>query len=98
MSAAREWLSERRPPAPESLVRWIDGVALEDGDPLEVLLAAGLDELDHARRAPGRIRESALHLLAADAFLTWACEAALEAPDPVAELTGILRKAATHER
>jgi hypothetical protein len=35
---------------------------------------------------PGRVRENAFHLLAADALLTYACEAALESDDPEAAL------------
>jgi len=43
-------------------------------------------------RTPGRVRESAFDLLAADALLTYACEAALESPDPEGVLGAILRR------
>jgi hypothetical protein len=46
--------------------------------------------LDLARAHPGRVRESAFRLLEADALLTYACEAALEAEDPEAALRRVL--------
>lgn len=56
----------------------------------EALMRAGVDSVDRARAAPGRVRESAYHLLRADALLTYACEAALEDADPAATLGRIL--------
>jgi hypothetical protein len=64
----------------------------------DLLAQAGLDALDQARSAPGRVRGSAFHLLAADALLTYACEAAVEGDDPEAQLEGILRRAGARER
>jgi hypothetical protein len=53
----------------------------------------------HASRAvPGRVRASAFHLLAADALLTYACEAAMEEADPRAELLETLQQAAAPRR
>ncbi len=51
--------------------------------------------LDAARAQPGRVRESAFHLLAADALVTYACEAALEEGDPPAALRTILLRTAS---
>jgi hypothetical protein len=48
------------------------------------------ESLDAARANRGRVRESAFQLLTADALVTYACEAALEADDPVASLGQIL--------
>jgi hypothetical protein len=62
-------------------------------EPLEPLLEQALEALDQARGSTGRVRESALELLTADALLTYACEAALERPDPGAALARILEGA-----
>lgn len=50
--------------------------------------------LDEARAKPGRVRESAFHLLAADALVTYACEAALDEADPSTALRTILLETA----
>jgi len=94
---ARAFLMLRRPPAPEALERWLADGPLE-GEPVEGLTRRGIAELDRARSAPGRVRASAYHLLAADALLTYACEAALEAADPAAAMEAIIRAAAREER
>lgn len=87
------WLSDRRPPAPQGLRRAVEG-ALAGADDDRALLAtldvAARDRLDEARRRPGRVRESAFALLAADALVTYACEAALELEDPEAALEMLL--------
>ena len=72
-------MSAEHPAGPERAPSAVSTVPVE-------LLRGGLRELDRARTAPGRVRESAFHLLAADALLTYACEAALETGDPEAEL------------
>lgn len=61
-------------------------------EPLAALTTDGLRALDRARTHPGRVRQSAFDLLAADALLSWACEAALEQPDPGAALDALLRR------
>ena len=94
---ARGFLALRRPPAPGALQRWLAEGPL-DGEPLEGLTRRGVAELERARSAPGRVRASAYHLLAADALLTYACEAALDAADPSAAMEAIIRKAAGEER
>lgn len=75
------WLDARRPPPPPSLRAALDD-ALADGDPGQGpvshrLAAAGLAGLEGVVRGPGS-RAAALPLLAADALLTYACEAAIE--------------------
>lgn len=46
--------------------------------------------VDEVLRAPGGGRELAFQLLAADAFLTWACEAAADAREPARMLREVL--------
>ncbi len=94
MSAATAWLTGRRPVPPLGLRPWL----LPGGDAgtvLEVLTAAGCSEMLRASVRPGPIRESALHLLAADALITYACEAALETDDPARALSATLRAVAS---
>lgn len=62
---------------------WVDG-----------LTQAGARRLADALERPGRVRESAFRLLEADALLTYACEAALEADDPERALQRVLAAAA----
>lgn len=92
MSGPARWIAEREPPAVVSLEAWLseDGAASPD-DLVGSLTAHGIRALDRARANPGRVRESAFDLLAADALLTYACEAALEADDVESALHGILR-------
>lgn len=84
MSDHRAWLRARSPAPPEDLRLRIEGAV----DPLaarhavEVLARAAGESLESAVARPGRVRESALHLLVADALVTYACEAALEADQP----------------
>jgi hypothetical protein len=57
----------------------------------ETLAAEACAHMRNASARLGPVRESALHLLAADALMTYACEAALEADDPAAALSATLR-------
>lgn len=93
MPDLRPWLGARRPPAPADLAERVRRSVTEhpaDADRVTALVRAASDPLDAARANPGRVRESAFQLLAADALVTYACEAALEADDPVASLGQIL--------
>jgi len=81
----REWLRTRRPEPPLDLAPWLEDVTVE-GPLDQVLISAGRSALERAMASPGRVRETAFDLLAADALLTYACEAALEADDPEAAL------------
>ena len=87
MSDLRAWLAARQPAAPAHLLGRLELVERNGVPRHEALAEAARVALDRARSAPGRVRESAFHLLAADALLTYACEAALEdqAPDEVLE-------------
>ena len=48
------------------------------------------EALDEARSPSGKVRESGFSLLEADALITYACEAALEADDPGGALRKVL--------
>lgn len=54
------------------------------------LVAAAGAALDATLERPGRVRESAFNLLAADALLTYACEAVVGSPDAEERLEWIL--------
>lgn len=93
---ARAFLSRCAPPPPPALeARLMAGV--HAGDALPALTRQAVEELGRSRAAAGRVRESAWHLLAADALITYACEAALNGSDPPRELEELLRKAAAGE-
>ncbi len=91
---ARTFLARRRPPAPEALEARLAAGAAE-GEVVQALSDQALAELARSRAAAGRVRDSAWHLLAADALLTYACEAALNGSDPPRAFEELLRKAAT---
>lgn len=93
MTDLNRWLDARRPPPPPSLrraleaalARWRPEVPLAHGSPdsaggavAERLAAAGLAALGHVAARPST-RGAAIDLLAADALITYACEAAVEA-------------------
>lgn len=75
--SARSWLDGRDPAAPAEL-RSLVAEDLDGREPLpERLAEAALRRLWAARRHPGE-RGAAFDLLAADAHLTYACEAAVD--------------------
>ena len=77
--------------APES-----NGRADEDLPEVAGALARrGLEALRRAAARPGSERESAFLLLAADAYLTWACEALLSEDDPTAGFEELIRRTAS---
>jgi uncharacterized membrane protein len=57
---------------------------------VSALVGEARRSLSEVRDSEGRARAGAFDLLAADGFVTWACEAALEEVDPVTSLTGIV--------
>lgn len=85
--------SEGRPRPPEVLEEWIRryGSVEADGSGVEVLDGA-VRALQEALQRPGRNREGAFALLAADALLTRACEDASRSADPEAQLLAILER------
>lgn len=90
------FLALRRPAPPEALATWVGSLKLQ-GPAGDALLDGGMAELRRARSRPGRVRESAFSLLTADALLTWACEAALDAEDPEEAMAVILTRAGAPE-
>ena len=87
----RSWLSTRTPKQVFDLAPWLGAVPAGEDVPSS-LTFLGRRALGEALAAPGRVRASALHLLAADALITYACEAALEAEEPEQELGKILQE------
>ena len=94
MESASDWVATRTPPAPDELKAWFK-IPGDNSDPdggvasvPESLLRAGLLHLEEAVGRPGRDREAAYQLLAADALVTYGCEAASEAAD----IRGVLRE------
>lgn len=83
------WLRGRAPPIPAPFLPHL----LEEGDgPLGSmgLTDRGTEALSRALERPGRIREAAYFLLAADAFFTYACEAAAREGNVRVGLEGLL--------
>lgn len=81
MTDPARWLDERDPPAPSSVRRVMDELLAETDPATELhrrLADAAMAGLETVVRAPSD-RELAPVLLAADALLTYACEAAVEA-------------------
>ena len=75
------WMEARRPRPPADLGARLRGELMRSGaetDVVERLLVAAGAALEHSLRQPGRVRAAAFDLLAADALVTYACEAALE--------------------
>ncbi len=84
-------MNPRQPPTPEVVRGWIRRWAgVEPEAAPRELVAGALRALDQAVDRPGRDREAAEALLAADALLTWAMEDAADAPDPQGALREIL--------
>ncbi len=94
MDSPIDWVATRTPPAPDELKVWLkipDDGSDPDGGVASVpesLLRAGLLHLEEGLGGPGRDREAAYQLLAADALITYSCEAASEAAD----VRGVLRE------
>ena len=93
MSELRNWIERRLPPPPMDLDPWLESDETHDSV-TSCVTGLGLAALDQARARPGRVRDSAFHLLAADALVTYACEAALNEDDPLGALSEIMHAAA----
>lgn len=84
-----EWLASRTPPPPPALSARMcaalgDSLALPSTQVTEACLAAGERVASELLQNNLTTRDSALDLLAADALVTYAFEAAADAPDAVA--------------
>ncbi len=101
MSSPIDWRATRTPPAPDELKAWLsvpDGGTDPDGGAASVtesLLQSGLLHLEEAVARPGRDREAAYQLLAADALVTYGCEAASESADVRGALREVLDRVST---
>lgn len=93
MTRLGTWLDTRRPAVPEGLKEWL---AVNADLPLsaEALTDLGIAALDRAEVSQRLDRHAAFQLLAADAFLTYACEAAVDEPDVASRLHLILDRCA----
>ena len=93
MTVLGTWLDARRPSVPNGLKEWL---AVDDELPVSVggLADLGIAALDRAEVSRRLDRHAAFQLLAADAFLTYACEAAVDEPDVASRLHLILDRCA----
>ena len=93
MTTLGDWLEARRPAVPDALK---GRLAVEDDLPVSAtgLAALGIAALDRADVTRKLDRHAAFELLAADAFLTYACEAAADEPDVASHLHLILDRCA----
>jgi hypothetical protein len=88
-----EAMTGREDPPPEVVEAWVRRWAGTGTDARgEALLDGATRALEAALARPGRNREGAEALLAADALLTWAVEDAAATDDVDGELEGILRR------
>lgn len=87
-----EWLESRTPPVPEPFRRWMTPEAPEAEASAGALAEEALAALSRALDGTDRPRRGAFDLLAADGFLTYACEAALETDDPAGVLDGLIER------
>lgn len=88
MSSARLWLEARQPEMPDVLRPWVRADS-DDEEVVGALTDAALASLGAALNLPAGSRQAAFRLLAADALLTYACEAAADGPDVRNRLAGI---------
>ena len=101
MDSPIDWVAARTPPAPDELKAWLkipDDISDPDGGVASVpesLLRAGLLHLEEAVGRSGRDREAAYQLLAADALVTYGCEAASESADVRGALREVLDRVST---
>ena len=85
------WLSRRTPGIPPAFLPRLLGYG-EDDASWPGLSQRGEEALKEALRTPTGNRENAFHLLAADAFLTYACEALARVEDVEAGLNNLLER------
>ena len=96
MNAVIEWLDAREPAPPLELQEWL-AVPDRGLSVVEALVEGGAEALEQALERPGRDRDAAFYLLAADALLTYACEATVEGDGDLIEqrLADILTRTGT---
>ena len=88
----QSWLLGRSPEVPEPfLPHLLPSEAMPVRGP-ENLAELGGRAIQEALSLPGRDRRAAFQLLAGDALLTYACEAAAEVAEPGPFLEGLLKR------
>lgn len=94
-SVVDRWLEVRLADVPGEFRPWLEpgGGAAEEEVPAE-LARRGLVALAEAADRPGRNREAAFRLLAADAYITYACEATLGNAEPERALQELVARIA----
>ena len=87
-----DWMRSQDPIAPEAFLRLLELQLQGTLRPelLDALIAEARSALGDALAGEGE-RQGAFRLLAADALLTWAAEAALDTEDPEAALRLVLQ-------
>jgi len=83
------WLRSRTPGAPDRFLPHLLREGSGSVDPWG-LASRGETALRRALESPGRVRTAAFHLLVADAFITWACEAMAREADVGSGLESLL--------
>jgi hypothetical protein len=97
MMSLTDWLAARAPNVPDAFREHVTPVE-PDAEPaspehrVAALTAEARAALGRARDRDPADRAGAFDLLAADAWATWAADAALETEDPVAALTELARR------
>lgn len=87
-----DWIEARTPPVPGDFAEWMRPGSPSASAGPESLFQEAEAALSRSLAPEGRPRGGAFDLLAADGFLTWACEAALEAEDPSSTLEEFIRQ------
>ena len=84
------WLAQRVPTPPPEFAARLEVEPAQGRSVSRALGAAAVDRLSEVFARPGRDREGAFHLLAADALLTYACEASAGEEDVERSLVDLL--------
>jgi hypothetical protein len=84
------WLQDRTPPVPERFLPYLLSYGGDGEVTIAYLLNRGMEALEQALARSGRERESAFPLLAADAFVTYACEEAAAGEDFESECRSLM--------
>jgi hypothetical protein len=90
-----EWMDARVPPVPVPFRAWMVPEAPDGEVSVGALAREAEASLERAVQGETRPRDGAFDLLAADGFLTYACEAALEAENPAEALDELIRRFAS---
>lgn len=86
------WLAGRTPPVPEAFASWMEPADPERPVSVDVLAGEAGAALARALDGAARERKGAFDLLAADGFVSYACERALEGDDPRPVLLELVRR------